>query len=613
MKKVGFFQSIHLKFVLIYMLLILIAMQVIGVYFVRELEKSLVQSFKDSLTQQTNLLSYNLKQEFAKEREKNDVPLDEALKTSITDFALDRKKDIQEVRVIDKDRRLLAISNPSPSKQGMVGKTVTDISVQRALVQKKPEGKIEKDGTTGHRVQVMATPIENDKGNIIGVIHIVASMEDVYKQMKDINQIFATGTVIALLVTAVLGILLAQTITRPISDMRRQAIEMAKGNYSRKVKVHSHDEIGQLALAFNNLSKKLQQARSSTESERRKLSSVLSHMTDGVIATDRKGDIILLNDPAEKMLNVSRETALDQSVLEVLGIQEEFTLDHLYEEPDSVLLDFSTRNEPYILRASFSVIQKETGKANGLIAVLYDVTEQERIDRERREFVANVSHELRTPLTTMRSYLEALSDGAWQDPNIAPQFLTVTQEETERMIRLVNALLQLSKLDSTEHRLMKEWVDFTDFFNNVIDRFEMSKEQNVIFKRSFSKKSRFIDMDADKITQVLYNIISNALKYSPEGGTVTYRLRDREDMLEISVSDQGMGIPKENVEKIFERFYRVDKARSRQMGGTGLGLAIAKEMIVAHGGSIWAKSEEGKGTTIYFTLPMAKEEEDDWE
>ncbi|MBC6971749.1 cell wall metabolism sensor histidine kinase WalK [Bacillus sp. Xin] len=613
MKKVGFFQSIHLKFVLIYMLLILIAMQVIGVYFVRELEKSLVQSFKDSLTQQTNLLSYNLKQEFAKEREKNDVPLDEALKTSITDFALDRKKDIQEVRVIDKDRRLLAISNPSPSKQGMVGKTVTDISVQRALVQKKAEGKIEKDGTTGHRVQVMATPIENDKGNIIGVIHIVASMEDVYKQMKDINQIFATGTVIALLVTAVLGILLAQTITRPISDMRRQAIEMAKGNYSRKVKVHSHDEIGQLALAFNNLSKKLQQARSSTESERRKLSSVLSHMTDGVIATDRKGDIILLNDPAEKMLNVSRETALDQSVLEVLGIQEEFTLDHLYEEPDSVLLDFSTRNEPYILRASFSVIQKETGKANGLIAVLYDVTEQERIDRERREFVANVSHELRTPLTTMRSYLEALSDGAWQDPNIAPQFLTVTQEETERMIRLVNALLQLSKLDSTEHRLMKEWVDFTDFFNNVIDRFEMSKEQNVIFKRSFSKKSRFIDMDADKITQVLYNIISNALKYSPEGGTVTYRLRDREDMLEISVSDQGMGIPKENVEKIFERFYRVDKARSRQMGGTGLGLAIAKEMIVAHGGSIWAKSEEGKGTTIYFTLPMAKEEEDDWE
>lgn len=590
MKKVGFFQSIHLKFVLIYMLLILIAMQVIGVYFVRELEKSLVQGFRDSLTQQTNLLSYNLKQEFKKSYTKAETEsTDETIKTSIRKFASDRKKDIQEVSVFDANRKLLAISDES--KQNKVNRTSTDIAVQRVLVQKKPEVKIEKDGRTGHRVQVMITPIMDDNNkDALGAIYVVA-----------------------LLVTAVLGILLAQTITRPISDMRRQAIEMAKGNYSRKVKVHSHDEIGQLALSFNNLSKKLQQARSSTESERRKLSSVLSHMTDGVIATDRKGDIILLNDPAEKMLNVSRETALDQSVLEVLGIQEEFTLDHLYEEPDSVLLDFSTRNEPYILRASFSVIQKETGKANGLIAVLYDVTEQERIERERREFVANVSHELRTPLTTMRSYLEALTDGAWQDPNIAPQFLTVIQEETERMIRLVNALLQLSKLDSTEHRLMKEWVDFTDFFNNIIDRFEMSKEQNVSFKRSFSKKSRFIDMDTDKITQVLYNIISNALKYSPEGGTVTYRLRDRGELLEISVSDQGMGIPKENVDKIFERFYRVDKARSRQMGGTGLGLAIAKEMIEAHGGSIWAKSEEGKGTTIYFTLPMAADEEDEWE
>ncbi|MEH7462543.1 cell wall metabolism sensor histidine kinase WalK [Bacillus thuringiensis] len=613
MKKVGFFQSIHLKFVLIYMLLILMAMQIIGVYFVRELEKNLVKSFKESLTQRTNLLAYNLNQEFAKERDKKDPTLEAALKTSIEDFASDRKADIQEVRIIDESSRVLATSHQY--NQGIVGKKTTDLLVKRALVQKNPVEKMEIDRDTGNRVQVVATPIQvtqlNNKKPC--VIYIVASMEDVYKQMKLINQIFATGTVIALLVTAVLGILLAQTITRPISDMRKQAIEMAKGNYSRKVKVHGHDEIGQLALAFNNLSKKLQQARSSTESERRKLSSVLSHMTDGVIATDRKGDIILLNDPAEKMLNVSRETALDQSILEILGIQEEYTLDNLYEEPDSVILDFSTRDEPYILRASFSIIQKDNGKVNGFIAVLYDVTEQERIEGERREFVANVSHELRTPLTTMRSYLEALGEGAWQDPNIAPQFLQVTQEETERMIRLVNALLQLSKLDSTEYRLMKEWVDFTQFFSNIIDRFEMSKEQNVSFKRSFSKRTRFIEIDEDKVTQVLYNIISNALKYSPEGGTITYRLREREDMLEISISDQGMGIPKENVDKIFERFYRVDKARSRKLGGTGLGLAIAKEMIQAHGGSIWAKSEEGKGTTIYFTLPMEKEEEDDWE
>ncbi|MDG4657573.1 cell wall metabolism sensor histidine kinase WalK [Ectobacillus antri] len=609
MKKVGFFQSIHLKFVLIYMLLILLAMQIIGIYFVGELEKRLLDNFQTSLTKRTDLLAYNLRGEFSKEREKDD-PIGVATQKLLKSFISGPNDDVQEVQFIDENSRVLATSNSS--NQAAIGRKTNDLRVKQALVSgNAPEPKMEQNAE-GERIQVNVVPLIVEE-KTKGVIYITASMEDVYGQMKEINQIFATGTVIALIVTAGLGILLAQTITRPISDMRRQAMEMAKGNYSRKVKVYGYDEIGQLALAFNNLSKKLLQARASTESERRKLTSVLSHMTDGVIATDRKGRIILLNDPAEKMLNVSRETALDQQILEMLGIEEEYTLDQLFQEPDSVLLDFSTRDEPYILRASFSVIQKDTGKVNGLIAVLYDVTEQEKIDRERREFVANVSHELRTPLTTMRSYLEALSDGAWQDENIAPNFLSVAQDETERMIRLVNDLLQLSKMDSTEYRLMKDWVEFTEFFSNIIDRFEMSKEQNVSFKRAYSKKSRFMEIDEDKITQVLYNIISNALKYSPEGGTITYRLRERADMLEISISDQGIGIPKENVDKIFDRFYRVEKARSRRMGGTGLGLAIAKEMIKAHGGDIWAKSEEGKGTTIYFTLPLGKEQEDDWE
>lgn len=610
MKKVGFFQSIHLKFVLIYMLLILLAMQIIGVYFVKQLEDKLVKNFQTSITKRADLLAYNLEQEFTKERDKSDS-IDVAIKKLTMEFSSNAKDEVKEVRFIDENSRVVATSDQS--NQGIEGKKTTEPLVKRTFISGAEDERIEVDPTTGQRMYVKAVPVKVN-GSTKGVIYSISSMEGVYAQMKDINQIFATGTVIALLVTAFLGIFLAQTITRPISEMRKQALEMARGNFSRKVKVYGYDEIGQLTLAFNNLSKKLQQARFSTESERRKLTSVLSHMTDGVIATDRNGYIILLNDPAEKMLNVSRETALDQPILEILGIQDEYTLDNLFEEPDSVLLDFSTRDETYMLRASFSVIQKETGKANGLIAVLYDVTEQEQINGERREFVANVSHELRTPLTTMRSYLEALSDGAWMDPNIAPNFLSVAQDETERMIRLVNDLLQLSKMDSAEYVLMKDWVDFTEFFSNIIDRFEMAKDQNVSFKRAFSKKERFLKIDEDKITQVLYNIISNALKYSPEGGTVTYRLRERGDLLEVSISDQGMGIPKENVDKIFDRFYRVDKARSRKMGGTGLGLAIAKEMIEAHGGKIWAKSEEGKGTTIYFTLLIDKEteNEDDW-
>jgi two-component system sensor histidine kinase VicK len=259
------------------------------------------------------------------------------------------------------------------------------------------------------------------------------------------------------------------------------------------------------------------------------------------------------------------------------------------------------------------VIQKESGLIDGVIAVLYDITEQEKIEQERREFVANVSHELRTPLTTMRSYLEALADGAWKDDEIAPQFLNVTQTETERMIRLVNDLLQLSKLDRTEYRINKDFVNFTDFFDKIIDRFEMTKSQHVSFVRNIPKEALFVEIDTDKITQVLDNIISNALKYSPEGGKVTFAIDKLSSDIQIRIKDEGVGIPKESVNKIFDRFYRVDKARTRKLGGTGLGLAIAKEMILAHGGDIWAQSVEGQGTTVFFTIPYNPEQEDEWE
>ena len=335
-------------------------------------------------------------------------------------------------------------------------------------------------------------------------------------------------------------------------------------------------------------------------------------MTDGVIATDRKGRVILINSPAADLLDVSRETVLSTPIVELLGLKDEYTFEDLLSQQDSLILDFSTDDEPFILRANFSVIQKETGFVNGLITVLHDITEQEKIDQERREFVANVSHELRTPLTTMRSYLEALADGAWKDEKLAPNFLNVTQNETERMIRLVNDLLKLSKMDSKDYELKKDWVNFSEFFNHIIDRFEMGKEGNITFKRHIPKRAIFVEIDEDKITQVLYNTISNAIKYSPEGGQLTFRLKEQDTQIEVSIEDQGVGIPKDKLEKIFDRFYRVDKARTRKMGGTGLGLAIAKEMVEAHEGKIWASSQEGRGTTIFFTLPYEQDPEDEW-
>ncbi|MFO1442263.1 cell wall metabolism sensor histidine kinase WalK [Bacillus sp. Bva_UNVM-123] len=610
MNKVGFFRSIHLKFVIIYVLLILVAMQIIGVYFVRQLEFTLKDNFKTTIQDRVNLLAYYLEEQMVKERlpDEEGPTLDEDVYKLLRDYY---SPDITEVRVIEGDT-LKILGTSDPDSQGVVGKRTTETLTVMTIATSQQTSEDLIDSHTGNRIWVLVTPIKH-KGEVIGAIYLVAKIENVYEQMDQINQIFISGTAIALAVTAALGVLLAQTITRPMSDMRKQALAMAKGNFSRKVKVYGNDEIGQLAMTFNNLTKKLQEAQATTEGERRKLSSVLSHMTDGVIATDRKGRVILINEPAAEMLNVSRETVLSLPLVSLLELEEEYTFEELLSEGDSLILDYSEQNKTLILRANFSVIQKETGFVNGLIAVLHDITEQEKIDMERREFVANVSHELRTPLTTMRSYLEALADGAWKDEEIAPNFLEVTQTETERMIRLVNDLLKLSKMDSKDYQFKKEWIDIIPFYNRIIDRFEFTKHQNVTFERKLSTNSAFVEIDGDKLTQVLDNIISNALKYSPEGGKITFRVEEKADFVIVSVSDEGMGIPKENVHRIFDRFYRVDKARTRKLGGTGLGLAIAKEMVDAHGGKIWANSIEGKGTTISFSLPYIPTEEDDWE
>ncbi|SNT36489.1 PAS/PAC sensor signal transduction histidine kinase [Bacillus sp. OK838] len=609
MKKVGFFRSIHFKFVLIYVLLIFVAMQIIGVYFVGELEENLVGNFTKSIKGHVNLLTYSIGEEMEKERGEEDPTLEEAIYMILKDPD-NSSNDISEVRVIDtRSRRVIGTS--AQSNQDIVGKKTTEVLIKNTLINGKEESDVFRDQKTGRRLWVLSTPIEAN-GEVIGAVYVIAEMENVFEQMDEINGIFMTGTAIALVITAILGILLARTITRPMSDMRKQALVMAKGNFSRKVRVYGDDEIGQLAVTFNNLTKKLQESQSSTEGERRKLSSVLSNMTDGVISTDRRGRVNLINEPAAQLLNVSRETVMNQPIIEVLGLEEEFKFEDLLEERESVILDYSKKNRPFILRGNFSVIQKETGFVNGLITVLHDITEQEKIEGERREFVANVSHELRTPLTTMRSYLEALAEGAWKDEEIAPSFLSVTQNETERMIRLVNDLLQLSKMDSKDYRLKTGWVNFNKFYDHIIDRFEMTKNDDITFKRDLPKEAYFVDIDEDKITQVLYNVISNSLKYSPEGGQVTFRVRASDGFIVVSITDQGVGIPKNVIDKIFDRFYRVDKARSRNLGGTGLGLAIAKEMVVAHGGKIWAESVDGKGTTVFFTLPYEQEEEDDW-
>lgn len=274
------------------------------------------------------------------------------------------------------------------------------------------------------------------------------------------------------------------------------------------------------------------------------------------------------------------------------------------------------------MHAHFSLIQRESGFVSGLVCVLHDVTEQQKIDNDRKQFVSNVSHELRTPLTSVHSYIEALQDGAWKDSTIAPKFLKVTQDETDRMIRMINDLLTLSRMDSNTQKINKELVNIKELFNYILDRFDMiiksdddnkklSKDYKII--RKFTKLDLWVEVDTDRFTQVIDNLMNNAIKYSPDGGTITCSLYETHNNVILSVKDQGLGIPRSSIPHIFDRFYRVDKARSRAQGGTGLGLAISKEVIQALGGRIWVESTENKGSTFYIALPYEPIEEDLWD
>ncbi len=608
-KKVKFHQSIGIKVIIIYILLLLIAVQVIGAYFANRLQHNLEENFKSSVIDNLELLALQIQEEIMQEnRTEEDPTLQQEIGSILSNYDLDN---ITEVQVFDKFGKILGTSNRWD--QDIVGNITNNNKVKEVITfgtDYKPE--IVYNPETRKRTVVKYMPILNDDDDPIGAIYLQANIEGVYDQLQDISKIFTRGTLIAITVTAILGILVARAITKPISAMRRQAHVMAGGDFSKRVNVYGMDEIGQLAESFNHLNDKLRQSYATTEGERRKLTSVLANMNDGVIATDQTGGIILMNDPAKKLLGASLEELKGKSLLDVLGIDEQIEDIEIIHEVGSMIIDFSEGDEILLLKATFSSIQDENNRMNGFITVLSDVTEEEKIERERREFVANVSHELRTPLTTMRSYLESLTDGdTWKDPTIAPKFLQVTQTETERMIRLVNDLLQLSKMDNKDYYLNKEKVSFNKFIHHIIDRFEMSKPEHLHFERKITDKPIWVIIDKDKMTQVLDNVISNAIKYSPEGGKIIFETNLKGNMMQMLITDQGVGIPADQLDKIFERFYRVDKARTRKLGGTGLGLAIAKEMVEAHKGSIWAESEEGKGTTIGISLPFLRKKRGD--
>ncbi|WP_405726456.1 ATP-binding protein [Anaerotignum sp.] len=446
-----------------------------------------------------------------------------------------------------------------------------------------------------------AVPVDGADGAYIIYTRLDAS--DMQTSLNETTKTIIIAVAMALVLAAIMGYVFAQTLTGPILALTKGAKSLAEGDMSQSLKVRSTDEIGQLTSSFNYMAEELAKNMSEISREKNRLEILLHNMSDGVISFDKDGNLMLANAAAANMLHEGKVDMTFTDFIRKFDINSGVYLDMGNEPSKKVTFPVGKQ----FINANFTPYYGKKGEMEGLVVVLQDITEQKKLDDMRKEFVANVSHELRTPLTTVKSYTETLLDGAMEEKELATEFLTIINSEADRMAFLVRDLLQLTRFDNKQVRLDMTEIEMNDFLN-------MTVRQNKIHAEAKNQQLSFrpyehmvvVHGDRDRVGQVVNNIVTNAIKYSLEQATIRIFITEDEKYFKINVKDTGMGISREDLPRIFERFYRVDKARSRAMGGTGLGLAIAKEIMETHGGKLTAESEYGKGTTMTMWFPKER-------
>lgn len=443
-----------------------------------------------------------------------------------------------------------------------------------------------------------ATPAMTINGNVKYVVYAQMNASSMQESLAQTTRTIVIAILLALVLAMIMAYVFARTITGPIHELTMKAKEFAGGDLKQRADVFSDDEIGQLAENFNYMASELNKTVSETFRENNKLEAILHNMTDGVISFDKSGNISHANTVATEMLEVDDLDFDIDGFIERTGIELEDGSNDVLNHISQSQYTFPVGNK--FINASFSPYFNETEEIEGIVVVLQDITKQKKLDDMRKEFVANVSHEMRTPLTTIKSYTETLMYGALEEKDVAMDFLNIINTETDRMSFLVRDLLQLSRFDNRQVQFSYKKVFINEFISENVRQNKIhaeNKHQNLILEL-YPDDNAYVVADRDRVNQVINNITTNAIKYSPEGAMIRIFVTEDSKYYKISVADTGMGISKEDLPRIFERFYRVDKARSRAMGGTGLGLAIAKEIMEGHGGKLTAESEYGKGTTM---------------
>ncbi|HIV97236.1 MAG TPA: cell wall metabolism sensor histidine kinase WalK [Candidatus Agathobaculum stercoravium] len=578
------FRSLHMKLVLILVLMIISVMAVVGTFLINSVNTFYLDNFYEQM-QSVFTGDTILSMEEAAAENGTDGLLT-ILDAHRSRLGID---DYRNYYILDSQGRFLDGSNPNI--------TVTRTSNIIAAM----AGGVGTRSSVSDSIMDVAVPVDMDEnGNVDYIVYIADDKQEISDLSWRFFQIVMQAMMFGLLAAILLSFLLSKTITTPIERITEGAKSVAEGNFDQDLGVQSSDEIGELTRSFNYMARRLKSTVGEVQGERDKLSTLFLHMTDGVAAFTTDGRLIHMNPAAESLLGVRME--------DNLGFDEMFADLDMPNSDETAMRSFLTSETTRFGRV-LSITLAPYGALDGeggVIAVIHDITEQRRLDDARREFVANVSHELRTPLTNIRSYTETLLDAAGDIPlDTEKQFLGVISSESERMARIVTDLLTLSKLDYGRMELRMTRFSLADMLHNVANAMKLTAED--------SGHELAVDTpdglpqivgDRERIEQVVVNILSNAVKYTPSGGHIRLSAcAVPGNRVRITVEDDGVGIPAADVPRLFERFYRVDKARSRAAGGTGLGLAIAKEIVEQHEGKIALASEYGKGTTVTITLP----------
>lgn len=465
------------------------------------------------------------------------------------------------------------------------------------------EGKVGNGINRRASIMDYAYPLPKDSSTPSYIIYISDTKVELYSLLGNIFSIIFWALFLGMAISVFLGLFLSRTIISPIASLKKRAEKIAAGDFEQKLEVKSRDEIGQLTVTFNTMAAELANTLSAIAKEKTKFETIFHFMSDAVIAFDSSGKIMHFNSAAKKILNLTdEESATFDSIFSSLSVNIKLA--------DLLYLDFNKtveRDAEYEgknLKVHFAPFVYEGSDSDGVVVVIQDTTKQQKLDNARREFVANVSHELRTPITTIKSYAETLLENVPQD-SMEANFLEVINNESDRMTRLVKDLLTLSLLDYDKKSMIKTKFSFGGLVESIVTKlsFEAGRHNQDLIFESVNKIPPFFG-DKDRLEQVVTNIITNAIKYTPDHGTIKVICDYKLTNAILVVSDTGIGIPAADIPRLFDRFYRVDKARSRQRGGTGLGLAIAKEIIDAHGGTIEVDSIHGKGTTVTVKMPV---------